>query len=137
MTSPPDTPQAEAWPEAKWKRVDSPMGGCHRIWFGEHGMSNEGGEAERKQFESAEANVDRLVACYEAFRAHGITEPEAALDALVAALRMSLKIIDHANPGAWSNGNTDPSGSMDEGEVLTGRALERCRAALAYVKEQR
>lgn len=39
-----------------------------------------------------------------------------------------------AAPGAFSNGNTDPSGSMDEGEVLTGRVVERAEQDAAEIR---
>jgi Lar family restriction alleviation protein len=57
--------------------------------------------------------------------------PHPEVAGLVEALRDMLMVYDHANPGAFSNGNTDPTGCIDEGEVLTARFVERARAALA------
>lgn len=38
---------------------------------------------------------------------------------LIKHLKLMLDCIDNANPGAFTNGVTDPSGSLDEGEVMT------------------
>lgn len=45
-------------------------------------------------------------------------------------LELMIRIVEDAAPGAFRNGNTAEFGHIDEGEVLTGRCVERARAAL-------
>ena len=52
----------------------------------------------------------------------------ARLEALAKATKLAIQIIEIL---PWENGNTGPSGTPDEGVVLTGRALAEIRAALA------
>lgn len=53
----------------------------------------------------------------------------ADLAALRADAAILCGIIDHANPGAWSNGNTFPDGhGSDEGEVMMSNIYSPLRA---------
>ena len=52
---------------------------------------------------------------------------------LESALRDALMLIDNANSGAWSNGNTAPNG-IDEGDVLTSNYVKRLRSVLGSGK---
>lgn len=55
----------------------------------------------------------------------------AAAPDLLTALQDMLELCQHANGGAFSNGVTDATGSIDEGEVIAGKIEGRARAALA------
>ena len=47
------------------------------------------------------------------------------------ALGWMVELCHHANPTAFSNGVTDSTGSIDEGDVIASRIMGDARAALA------
>lgn len=60
----------------------------------------------------------------------GGTAPDEAL----ASLYWLLELVKHANPGAFTNGVTDSTGSIDEGEVRAGQIIADARRALASLR---
>jgi len=48
-------------------------------------------------------------------------------DTILLALKDAVMMIDHANPGAWENGNTSPDGSLDEGTESAWRFAQSIR----------
>ena len=57
---------------------------------------------------------------------------------LLAALKWMVQLYDeHANRGAFSNGVTDPSGSIDEGDVRASRIIEEAKAAIQHAEQLR
>jgi len=50
---------------------------------------------------------------------------------LVEALEWMLELCEHANAGAFNNGVTDQTGSMDEGDVLASKIIGDARTALS------
>lgn len=50
---------------------------------------------------------------------------------LLAALEAMYELCCHANPDAFKNGVTDPTGSMDEGDHIAGSIMDRAKAAIA------
>lgn len=50
---------------------------------------------------------------------------------LVAALKQAEQLIGQANAGAFENGVTDPTNTIDQGDVYAGQVLSEIRAALA------
>lgn len=60
----------------------------------------------------------------------------ARVAALEEGLREAVRIIDDAAPGAFNNGNTNESGYIDEGEVLTSRRVDEMRALLATAEKE-
>jgi len=52
---------------------------------------------------------------------------------LLDALKDAVGWADHVD---WSNGNTDPTGSIDEGNVRASKAIERWKAAIAKYDTQ-
>ena len=75
-----------------------------------------------------------------------VVEPDFAreLERENAALRAivddAIKLIEHANPNAWANGNTHPDGhGLDEGEVMASRyysSLLDARAAIDAARKE-
>jgi hypothetical protein len=61
--------------------------------------------------------------------ARAAVEATAAPD-LYSALDWMVELCHHANPGAFSNGVTDQTGSIDEGDVIASRIIGEARAAL-------
>ena len=55
----------------------------------------------------------------------------AAAPDLLTELKAMLELVDHANEGAFKNGVTDSTNSIDEGEVIASNYCERARAAVA------
>lgn len=53
------------------------------------------------------------------------SEHEQRIAALVDGLERAMQLLAY---GDFKNGNTDPTGSLDEGEVLAGRIYEELRA---------
>jgi|HubBroStandDraft_6_1064221.scaffolds.fasta_scaffold04948_4 hypothetical protein len=58
---------------------------------------------------------------------------EEDVERLRKATDMLIQLCEHANRGAWENGVTDPTGSIDEGNVLAGDIISEARAALAVL----
>lgn len=59
-----------------------------------------------------------------------ISEANTEIEQLQKDVRLLLDIIYQADPEAWANGNTAEGGSIDEGTVLTQRAVERVEKRL-------
>jgi hypothetical protein len=70
--------------------------------------------------------------------ARGLERENAALRAIVDD---AIKLIEHANPNAWANGNTHPDGlGPDEGEVMASHyfnSLLDARAAIDAARKER
>jgi hypothetical protein len=49
---------------------------------------------------------------------------------LAEALKGLLELCDHANAGAFKNGVTDATGSIDEGDYIAMQRMDAARAAL-------
>jgi hypothetical protein len=60
-----------------------------------------------------------------------IAELTAARDGLRAALEGLYDLCLHANAGAWENGVTDPTGTLDEGMVHASGIMDVAFAALS------
>ncbi|WP_127677238.1 hypothetical protein [Sinorhizobium meliloti] len=54
----------------------------------------------------------------------------AAAPDLLAALKMMVELYNYANVNAFSNGVTDPTGSIDEGDVIASQIASYARAAI-------
>ena len=53
------------------------------------------------------------------------------IEGIRGALQCMIELYQHANYGAFENGVTDPTGSIDEGNVIASRIYHKARAALA------
>jgi hypothetical protein len=58
------------------------------------------------------------------------TEREAAVEELVKTAGWAMRLIGMANPGAFENGVTDPTGTIDEGETRAADIYRELSAAL-------
>jgi hypothetical protein len=54
----------------------------------------------------------------------------AEVERLRAALENMVDLCMHATPDAFCNGNTDSTGTIDEGDMRAGRIIDEARAAL-------
>ena len=55
----------------------------------------------------------------------------AAAPDLLEALQWALELYRRVNDGAFKNGVTDQTGSLNEGDVIAAKIIERARAAIA------
>ena len=64
-----------------------------------------------------------------------ITRQSEALAKAKEALQCMIELHQHANDGAFENGVTDPTGSIDEGNVRASRIYDYARAAVRAIDE--
>ena len=64
-----------------------------------------------------------------------ITRQSEALAKAKEALQCMIELHQHANDGAFENGVTDPTGSIDEGNVLASRIYNDACAAVRAIDE--
>lgn len=65
-----------------------------------------------------------------------IAEKEKRIEELREALGWMVKLFENSNKGAFSNGVTDQSGMVDQGDVFADRIVNESRALLNARKKQ-
>ena len=113
--------QRERWTPGPWRR--DRRCNTHVVAGADRGICSTAG------YMSNEIEADKLQQESEA-NAHLV----AAAPELYEALDEALHIISTATPDAFHNGVTDPTGSLDEGDVRTGQFIEQSHALLARAR---